>query len=373
MTADQRPAVLIAAISGRALAAAARAAGYRPLVADLFGDLDTRALAEAWAVVPGDLERGFEGAALMEALDALAADYRPVGLVYGGGFDGRSALLGALGRRWPLLGNGARVVAAIKDPFRFAEACRALGIPHPAVALDGTDVSGPWLVKRAGGSGGAHVAHYRGVALGQGEYLQALVGERSISALFCAAPGQCETIGFSEQWTDAGATPFVYGGAARPAALDQDLAAHMAAAVEGIASAFGLLGLNSADFRIDRNRYWLVEVNPRPGASLDVFQDPEGQVFTRHIAACQGRAMTGQLRLKGAAVSEILYARKRIAQVPEIDWPHWTADRQPPGTVVEAGAPLCTVIARAESTDEARALAQSRKVEMQAKLEEAIP
>ncbi|MDB5557347.1 MAG: hypothetical protein JWQ36_281, partial [Enterovirga sp.] len=38
-------AILILAQSGRALAAAARRAGLRPYVADLFGDEDTRALA----------------------------------------------------------------------------------------------------------------------------------------------------------------------------------------------------------------------------------------------------------------------------------------------------------------------------------------
>ena len=40
-------AILIAAQSGRALAEAARRAGLRPFVADLFGDSDTLALSEA--------------------------------------------------------------------------------------------------------------------------------------------------------------------------------------------------------------------------------------------------------------------------------------------------------------------------------------
>ncbi len=65
-TADPNaPAVLIAALSGRALAACARRGGYRPLVADLFGDLDTRELAEACERVPGSLARGFAHDALL--------------------------------------------------------------------------------------------------------------------------------------------------------------------------------------------------------------------------------------------------------------------------------------------------------------------
>ena len=46
--------VLICALSGRALAQAARAAGFAPIVLDAFGDLDTRAVAERWRRMPVD-------------------------------------------------------------------------------------------------------------------------------------------------------------------------------------------------------------------------------------------------------------------------------------------------------------------------------
>ncbi|NNH33816.1 tetrahydromethanopterin C1 transfer protein, partial [Rhizobium sp. SEMIA 4085] len=49
------PAIMIAAISGRSLAAAARRAGYRPLVADLFCDCDTVALSERTARLSGSI------------------------------------------------------------------------------------------------------------------------------------------------------------------------------------------------------------------------------------------------------------------------------------------------------------------------------
>ena len=52
---SSRGTVLIAALAGRALAAAARRAGYAALVADLFCDLDTQALAVRTARLPGDL------------------------------------------------------------------------------------------------------------------------------------------------------------------------------------------------------------------------------------------------------------------------------------------------------------------------------
>jgi len=81
---------LIAAVSGRALAASARRAGLTPLVADFFADADTQELAPAHRKLPGDIARGMTWKALAPALDALAeAAPSPVlGLVYGSGFEG---------------------------------------------------------------------------------------------------------------------------------------------------------------------------------------------------------------------------------------------------------------------------------------------
>src|SRR5438445_5015444 len=75
------PLVLIAALSGRALAVAARRAGYAPLVADLFGDTDMRAAAARSAKVPGDLEAGLDEDGLVDCLTRLAAGRDCAGLV----------------------------------------------------------------------------------------------------------------------------------------------------------------------------------------------------------------------------------------------------------------------------------------------------
>src|ERR1700758_4467734 len=122
MIADQQtPAGLIASLSGRALAACARRGGYRPLVADLFGDLDTRELAEACERVPGSLTRGFAQAALLASLDRMAAGPDVLGVIVGRGFEVRPRLLRSIAARHVLLGNTPDAVIAIKDPFRFAD------------------------------------------------------------------------------------------------------------------------------------------------------------------------------------------------------------------------------------------------------------
>ena len=63
--------VLIAALSGRGLAASARRAGYLPLVADAFGDSDTAEHAAAARCVTDAARIGFRAKPVFSALAEL--------------------------------------------------------------------------------------------------------------------------------------------------------------------------------------------------------------------------------------------------------------------------------------------------------------
>jgi len=116
------PSVLIAAASGRALAASARRAGYAPVVADFFGDEDTIEAARAHVRLPDGLSRGMDDT-LLDALASLAADEESCGVVWGTGFEDRPHLLAKIARRWPLIGKHAGDRRAIKDPLCAQRAC----------------------------------------------------------------------------------------------------------------------------------------------------------------------------------------------------------------------------------------------------------
>ena len=123
-----RRGVLIAALSGRGLAELARKAGYRPLVSDLFGDMDTRRYVEAVRVVRGDLMKGPDADDLIAALSDLVQSHGepPIGLLCGAGFEQRPGLIDELAHKWPLLGCPSDVVKRVKDPASLSRAlCRS--------------------------------------------------------------------------------------------------------------------------------------------------------------------------------------------------------------------------------------------------------
>ena len=360
---DKEAAVLIAAISGRALAASARRGGYLPLVTDFFGDQDTLNVAHAHVRLDGDLARGIEEEALVRALETLSEQRQPLGIVCGTGFEDRTQLLQRLAQRWRLFGNGAEIVAKVKNPEVLSSICADFGIPFPELSLSRPRAAADWLAKRKGGAGGTHVKPARqSSAIGGEIYYQRKVTGTPVAALFLADGERAAVLGFSAQWSlPTPRQPYRYGGAVRPATLAPRTADLLSAAVHRLAAVMSLVGLNSADFLVDGERFWLLEINPRPGATLDIFEPPEGSLFALHMAACAGKLVVGSPYPEGAKAAAIVYAENDIPSVPALDWPDWTADRPPAGSAIKAGQPLCTVYACGSAAAGARALADERR------------
>ena len=132
--------------------------------------------------------------------------------------------------------------------------------------------------------------------------------DESVSALFLAAGKKAEIIGLSTQWTaPTPASPFRYGGAAGPVDVGPAQASEIARSVAVIASELDLVGLNSVDFLVSDEAVWLIEINPRPGATLDVFESNEDPLVARHVAACEGR-LTPTSPTIAFKAAEIVYA-----------------------------------------------------------------
>jgi predicted ATP-grasp superfamily ATP-dependent carboligase len=193
-------------------------------------------------------------------------------------------------------------------------------------------------------------------------YFQEKVDGRPVSALFAAADNHACVLGFSEQWAaPTRRARWRYGGAVQPAELPGDLEARMTAIVERVALRFELSGLGSADFLVNRDEVRLIEINPRPGATLDIF-DSEAQPLLRlHLeAVLENRLPTAPLALPAASSAAIVYAMEPITVSKTMIWADWTADRPACGERIDKHRPICTVLARAATGAEAKWLVMER-------------
>lgn len=363
--------VLIAAFSGRALAQSARRAGYEPLVVDAFGDLDTREAAVGVRVVEGAMQSGFRTKPVVAALDALAAaaDIAPVGLILGSGFEDKPRLIAGLAKRFRLLGNTPGAIAACKDPATFFAALDKLNVRHPETSLTPPEnVADGWLTKRTGGSGGRHIRVCRaGATARRRRYFQKrLTGERlSVGGVFAAEGSE---FAITRQWSSPSPqTPFRFGGAVSAPVIEPSLESRLTEIAARVGKAFNLVGLASFDFIVAGGEPYLLEVNPRPGASLDVLDDEQGHLFSAHIAAALGTPIPARAtssRAKARAMA-ILHADRSALRFGDTPWPDWAADRGIQGAYVPHGAPLATVFADAATADEAQRIASVRLAELE--------
>jgi len=241
--------------------------------------------------------------------------------------------------------------------------CADLSIPFPKISLSKPSTPTGWLAKRKGGAGGTHIKPASQSRNTGGEvYYQRKVSGTPIAAFFLADGERAAILGFSAQWSSpTPRQPYRYGGAVRPAPLAPRTADSLSAAVHRIATAMSLVGLNSADFLVDGERFWLLEINPRPGATLDIFETTDESLFAQHMAACAGKLVTASRHPSGAKAAEIVCAEDDIPSLPVLDWPDWTTDRPLPGSTIKAGEPVCTVHACSLVAAGARALAEKRR------------
>ena len=339
------------AFSGRALAASARRAHIPARVSDLFGDLDTRSLCEAYALVRSQ-GQSFDFNSLRQAADELDPE-QCLGVLYGGGFEAEPGQLAALNR--PLFGNSPELVSALKDPVACSALLARLGIPQPEIRLDPPLQPGGWLAKRRGGAGGSHVRSAAKVEHDPNVYYQRYIPGRVCSVTLLGNGRDVHSLGFCEQWCDATLPdrPFVYGGAVTlsPSNFATSLKRELQDAAYALVAATGLRGLCGFDFIVDDDGWWLIDINPRPSATFELHEHNVSLVFL-HLQAVRGH-LPSVVPDTGATIRAhaIVYAYNRITIPAAYNWPFWISDRPCPATIIDRGEPVCTVHAAASSSD----------------------
>ena len=215
-----------------------------------------------------------------------------------------------------------------------------------------------WLQKQSGGSGGGHITRalpLQDIPPKYTHYYQREVVGVPVSLLFLATDGDVHAIGFNKQWC-AGTTlnPYRYGGAVSHVDLAQSVKGTILDAANKIAKDLKLTGINSLDCVVDGAIVWILELNARLSASLDLYENTDGDLFSAHIAACLGLPVVMPVLKLSSNAHHVIYANEGCVVPVNMGWPDYVLDRPVAGSIIEAGQPLCTVFARAENAEAAQ-------------------
>jgi methenyltetrahydromethanopterin cyclohydrolase len=331
--------VLIIASSGRMLAEAAAKAGLKPLVIDLYADLDTRSYAVAVRQV-ASLTREHIAPALADLIDRYGVQH----FIYGSGFENHPESLIYLNEHLTLSGNTPDVFVRLQNKAEFFSVLDALNIPYPGISFKAPDRSDNWLVKPMQGQGGVGIKRYDPqYQSASGSYWQKFQSGTPHSVLFLADGQQAQVVGFNRQWTVGIGenSEFIFSGLMNHCDLAKEQKALVADWLTKCVRSFALKGLNSLDFIHDGEQSHVLEINPRPSASMQLYDD----LLIRHIAASQG-VLTDYLQPSSDfRAYQIVYAPLDLRIPARFEWPEWSMDRPKAGVRCRKGQPLCSIIA----------------------------
>ena len=331
--------ILIVASSGRMLAQAAKNAGLKPLVIDLFADLDTQHYAEAFKRVPSLAEKQ-----LKPAVDYFIEHYPVAHFIYGSGFEYYPESLNYLGGRLLVLGNSLETFVKIYDKPVFFSSLDKLNIPYPDICFVAPTSVDKWLVKPIQAQGGLGIKRYHPKSFTESAvYWQKYRAGTQHSVLFLADGKEARVIGFNTQWAvDLGKSQeFIFLGIINGCDLLDQQKERVTDWLNELVPEFWLKGLNSLDFIQAGDKSLVLEINPRPSASMQLY---DADLLTGHIKASLGE-LTDYGHSGGYKGCQIVYAKQNVMIPDGFEWPSWCMDLPESGTTCHIGQPICSIIA----------------------------
>jgi predicted ATP-grasp superfamily ATP-dependent carboligase len=370
--------ILLLGASVRAAAQSAIRTGLSPFGIDLFADEDLRGMCPATKI--SRYPSGF--------LRALSAAPRAP-WIYTGGLENYPRLLQRLAALRRLWGNGPEVCRRVRNPRLLEEVLLRSGFRSPefAVLTSGrvwsAEAGDPrsFVVKPQRGSGGLGVRLATATDLGQPPprtIVQRYIAGEPASALYVAAGGQAVLVGVTRQLLgrDVGLqAEFAYSGTIAPLLVSREELESLQRLGGVLATEFGLVGLFGVDFVRAGGKPWIIEVNPRYTASVEVLERLQGvPLLAHHVKACLGGALPVERTLDESADLArfagklIVYARSAVL-IPPGSLGDDLADVPATGQVIEAGHPIATVFAAGRSHDEVFERLRARADALHARLE----
>ncbi len=336
--------ILVVAKSARLLTQAARKAGKTPLAIDLYGDCDTQAFAEAYHKVTS-----LESAYLQPAVEYYCRRYPVKAAVYGSGFEPHNKSIELLQDYFVLYGNSPEVFDAVNDKRLFFAVLDYLSIPYPKISFSRPADFHGWLVKPAQGQGGIGIKKYcKDELTGFDVYWQKHQKGEAHSVLFLADGERSQIVGFNRQWAVAlnENAEFMFSGIMNHTRLTKRQKFQLACWVDKLVAALSLNGLNSLDFIQNGEASYVLEINPRPPASMQLY---DADLFGGHVKACQGELADYQPVKAGITGYQVIYAPQNLTIPCGFNWPEDVMDIPDADTVISAGQPICSMITYAQT------------------------
>ena len=377
--------IVIAGASARAAAFSAIRAGLAPACVDLFGDADLRAVCPFERIstdrYPDDLE-------------ALCDRFGAAPWLFTGAIENRVDVIRAISRKRPLWGCSPDVIERVRGPRILHEVVTRAGLCSPKVLLAGESLSPGkhWLIKPVASAAGFGIRESaKNSLVPAGCYAQEFAKGINSSALFVGHEFGALFLGATEQLSGTDwlhAAPFHYAGNLGPLLLERATTEMLRTLGDLLAGRLGLRGIFGVDCVMREGVPWVIEVNPRYTASVEVWEYAmRRSALEFHQKVFEGHDIRGMANFElpdaetKCVGKGIYYSRETVTIPKDRPWPEpgrgmtvgyelpAFADLPGPGDRIERGHPVLTILVEGESAEECRHALEARARELDRWLE----
>lgn len=365
--------ILVVGASVRALMESAVKSGYQVMGIDFFGDMDACRQGKTLSLVKDcSLEP------TVKNLIKVARTISCHGLVYGSGPENFPEELMPWEKKGLLMGNGPSVLREVRNPWKLSRCLKEIGGKMPEFFALGEKRVLPggekWLLKPLHRGGGHGIMELSGGNVDKKGLISPLknpeqyIIEKYIEGIsgsmtFLANGREAVLLGTSRQLIGRRANTFRYEGNIIPLNMgdifqEQIFLGEGIKIIDHLTRGFGLKGLNTLDFIINKEGIWVLEVNPRWSGSVELIESHLGiSLFSAHLSAGKGieiskiiREITPQCHRRGYWGKTIIFANNDLSieydheKTIQFLYTEGVRDIPPGGTIVKRGEPLCTVL-----------------------------
>lgn len=299
--------------SVRAAAQSLRRAGYKPIAADLFGDVDLSQIAEVTRV--SDYPAQFSDWIRNQQLDSW---------IYTGALENYPELVDELTEVRPLWGVSGKLLRQLRDPLWLASECEAMGIAFPETLRSSKKIEGDWFAKSYRHSSGVGISKLMRAYDWHQAHKDGWFAQREISGIPCSAAyliddKQAWLLGFTSHLTNH---EFEWG--FRGAVVTTPNQSQLAT-LTTIGNWLHKLGCRSVvgvDFIDSNNELWLLEINPRYTATTELYE------LTYGLACFDASSVPNSQNNADRHWGKLVYYSKQRVEISE-QFNTWIKDLKP--------------------------------------------
>jgi len=284
-------------------------------------------------------------------------------LIYTSSLENHPDFLEKLGQSFRIIGNSPETLKRVRNWKELLNCCEKNGIGFPKTVFEGEDFKSTyrikkWVVKPIRSGGG-----WRNRLLEEGEqidfgmeFLQEYISGPSFSCSFVGNGKEATILGVSHQFIgrqEFGSYGFQYCGNIFPADLLRGTLVQLERVVNRLTLEFGLRGLNGIDFILSSGTIFLIEVNPRFTASMELIEKGGFRnMISLHIQSAMNRNSKVPInRKKGGFYGKaVCYAKKNTVLTNcEKLFRLGVRDITQPGKIVRTKKPLFSIFSEGGS------------------------